>query len=291
MPNLKGYRVYVDNGNGTCSECALAVNPATRKAEPYPIKSKAKVAISRVRAMKLPIISKSKLKSFNMDRGNNYAVHASERPDGSPSVARQERPAISTQRKLLEFSIINLSNEPREFVFGDHHGFIADKLKLPQLDAAIQCEGAWGKALLAKFKQVTGANPHDIHSLHLTAYRITTSDPSNGEDVDFVSQTPNLPQIATLADDASFYTSGEIRDASIDFLGEILVNPTIKLSDYVNNGSFNKNIRHLKQHRKLVDGYAGYHIKMPAKSKLDVGMLVSAVKRSYGMVKANQWAG
>lgn len=291
MASLKNRlrRVYVDNQDGSCSECALAYNPVTRKTQEHPIKSKIRHPIMSVKAKGLPIISKSKIQN-SMNR--NYGVHATERPDGTPSTARQERPAISTQRKLLEFSLVNLHpTESRTFMLGDHHGFIGDKLKLPQLDASVQCDGAWGKSFLAKFKQVTGANPHDIHALHLTAYRITTAPPANGAPVDFQSQTPNLPQIATLEDDASFFTTGEIRDASIDFLGEVLVNPTIKLSDYVNNGSFNKNIRHLEKHRKLVDGYAGYQIKLPPNSKLDVAMLISAVKRSYGMVKATQWAG
>ena len=175
--------------------------------------------------------------------------------------------------------------ESRTFVFGDHHGRIADVMELDQLDAALQVAGTWGAKGLAIAKQITGANPIDFHGFHITANRLTLSAPTDGNAVDFDSATPNLPNYTVAGADNTFYTAGEIRNGSIDILGEDLKKRKIKLSDLYTDKSFNKEIRVQPNFRKIIDGLSGLIFKIPPRTQVAFNINISAVHRTYGMVK------
>lgn len=215
---------------------------------------------------------------FKDQYGRPFAVSGAETPTGGRRAFREETTGINKARKQINIKLTNTSpTNSHELVVGDHHGLLGDKFGLGQLSYEVTATGTWGNVVLANLKQITGANPYDFHSLHITAKNITLTTPP-----DAATETAGI--VGNMTPSGDFFEGGGfIRLSEAGKADETAIDDEIPFTDGIDGGTYRDNIRKDPNFRFLMDGFSGIHINLPPLTCININTYVNAVARVYGM--------
>lgn len=259
----KPRRAHQDLGNGMVKQLPYAIAPTGKRIE-APITNNSLLKKSTVQASGFPVL-KSDQMAQNFQYGLPYAVTSDESAYGKRGVFRHERPSKDAAvRKQWTITISNGEATTEEFLLGDHHGLLAAALSIPSPKAGVTITGTWGATTYANMKQITGANPVDLHRLHLLGK--TT---------------------AGAASDA-FFSSGSLKVLYADIANNTQQSNIIPLADLVLQDSFNTNIRIDNNFRMIMDGFSAVYLQIPAAEAVTLTFReVSAYQGVYNMEKVS----
>lgn len=262
--NNKPKRAHVEVSPGVVQQLPYAIEPTTGRKIPAPITNKANLSKSAVMANGFPVL-KSEQMTSNQPNGLPFAVTSDESAYGKRGVFRHERPSKDAAiRKQWTITISNGEVTTEEFLLGDHHGLLAAALGIPSPKAGVTITGTWGATTYANMKQITGANPVDLHRLHLLGK--TT---------------------AGAASDA-FFSSGSLKVLYADIANNTQQSNIIPLADLVLQDSFNTNIRIDNNFRMIMDGFSAVYLQIPAAEAVTLTFReVSAYQGVYNMEKVS----
>ena len=255
-------RAHADLGNGMVQQLPYAVTSAGNVV-PLAVTNSAPMPKQSIQAQGFPVVSKqqSDMTSNNLP----YAVLPDENAYGKRGVARLERGgADAAVRKQWTITISNGEATDEEFLIGDNHGLLAAALGIPAPKAGVTISGTWGASTYTNINQITGANPVDLHRLHLLGK--TT---------------------AGVASDA-FFSSGQLKVLYADIANNTQQSNIIPLADLVLQDSYNTNIRIDNNFRMVMDGFSAVYLYIPAAEAVTVTFReVSAYNGAYPMSKVS----
>lgn len=260
-------RAHVSGTNGEVYQLPIVVaDDGTQK--PAPVTNPKPLSRQAVASAGFPIISQNQMQTMNAPRNGNglpYAVTNDESAYGQRGVFRHERPSKDAAiRKQWTITISNGEATTEEFLLGDHHGLLAAALSIPAPKAGVTITGTWGSSTYTNINQITGANPVDLHRLHLLGK--TT---------------------AGAASDA-FFSSGSLKMLYADIANNTQQSQIIPLADLVLQDSFNTNIRIDNNFRMLMDGFSAVYLQIPAGEAVTLTFReVSAYQGVYNMEKVS----
>lgn len=244
-------------------------------------------ALKKSQINNCPIIEESNYKSLNsnnMHKMSNlpYGVIRSETATGGASMARNETPSTVGAKKKITLILSNTDKENQHsLIVGDHHGYGWDESGIAALSPLVKVGGTFKDLTLAKIKQASGANPHDLHGLHLTSFQLELSEPTGS-----VAQNNFVaPKITKRIPSGIVFESGELATIDADPAGNSNKRSIIPLFESVDNGSFNSHFRKMMDWRYLLDGYNGIQVDLPPASELVLNFYLNGVARTYAMNK------
>lgn len=264
-PNKQYKRAHQEAANGTVYQLPLLIADDGEQ-RPAPITNAKPLSRQAVARAGFPIINQTQAtKMTSINNGLPYAVQTDEDAYGQRGVFRQERPSKDAAvRKQWTITISNGEVTTEEFLVGDHHGLLAAALSIPSPKAGVTITGTWAASTYANIKQITGANPVDLHRLHLLGK--TT---------------------AGVASDA-FFSSGSLKVLYADIANNTQQSNIIPLADLVLQDSFNTNIRIDNNFRMLMDGFSAVYLQIPAAEAVTMTFReVSAYQGVYNMEKVS----
>lgn len=262
----KPKRAHIEVGPGIVKQLPYAIEPGTGKQVPAAITNNQNLSKSAVMANGFPVLKSEQMNTTNQfQAGLPYGVQTDESAYGQRGVFRHERPSKDAAvRKQWTITISNGEATTEEFLLGDHHGLLAAALSIPSPKAGVTITGTWGATTYANMKQITGANPVDLHRLHLLGK--TT---------------------AGAASDA-FFSSGSLKVLYADIANNTQQSNIIPLADLVLQDSFNTNIRIDNNFRMIMDGFSAVYLQIPAAEAVTLTFReVSAYQGVYNMEKVS----
>jgi len=256
-------RAHAAGKNGEVYQLPI-VMAADGEQKAAPITNPKPLSRQAVASAGFPIIQPNKSSMTNQN-GLPFGVQNDESAYGQRGVFRHERPSKDTAvRKQWTITIANGEATTEEFLLGDHHGLLAAALSIPSPKAGVTITGTWAATTYNNIKQISGANPVDLHRLHLLGK--TT---------------------AGVASDA-FFSSGSLKVLYADIANNTQQSNIIPLADLVLQDSFNTNIRIDNNFRMLMDGFSAVYLQIPAAEAVTLTFReVSAYQGVYNMEKVS----
>lgn len=265
-------RVLYQVDDNYCVQAPYKSNSDLSKIYDQPITSTAFIPISEAIKKGGIVVSQNQLKqNKNLIMNNGvlpYAVVPVETATGGTGVARIEAPSYLPNTKQLKVGLENTDTDPAEVVLFDGMGFVGQKLKLSSVfPATITVSGTWGTETVANLKTIGLAMPVDLHQIWMQ----------------------NVTPLG--AKTTVFFDDGTVNQSYADIAGNSFYDEPLPTTTLLTDQSYQENIRIFPGFRFLVNGLAALHLIIPASTKINIVLNISAVSLAPNMVKADGSAG
>lgn len=217
--------------------------------------------------------NKSSMNAMNQ-RGGVIApgtVGLAEDAYGYVSDYRSERGDLRGSLKVINITVTNseASGGPDTVVIGDGNGILAlaatyGGLNPGSLRAGVVISGQWGTSTNTIIKNLSTANPLDVHELQLQGYD-TSGNP-----------------------DSSFFVGGFMKLARAKWNGDSAEVTEIPLQFLTSPQDYNTYIRQTKDFRFTFDGMSAIVVNLPIGKQVQITMKLAAAADVYGMSKVSR---